>query len=424
MANKVIMPKQGLQMTEGTIISWLKKEGDRVNEGESLFSMETDKLTIDIESSFTGTLLKIVKGEGETVPITKTIAVIGEEGEDISDILEETDDKRRGHKKFASPRAKLKAEENGVDWTKIPGTGPEGLVIEKDVLEYIKSLCGTTSIAKADVISAPSSALQTKAGEDKPGAAENKLLTHQTGLKISKVTAASKEKDAYRNRGKRTVPLTGMRKTISHNMMKSIHNTAQANHKIKIDMTQAIALRNLLKAEEIKVSYNDIIAFACARALREYEIVNASMTGQEIEFHDYVNIGIAVAVENGLIVPVIKNADVLNLYEIAKQSRMLIEKAQEGKLLHDEYTGGTFTVTNLGMYDIDEFTAVLNPPESAILAVGKIAKIPAADENDNIIIRPVAVFTLTYDHRLIDGAPAAQFLFRLKKYLQNPYLLF
>ena len=191
---------------------------------------------------------------------------------------------------------------------------------------------------------------------------------------------------------------------------------------MKVDMSEVVRFRDMLKAASIKVSFTDIIVRCVANALTEFPIVNASLTDKGILYKDYVNMGLAVAVPNGLIVPVIKDADLLSLTEISAAAAALYEKAKAGTLTQDDYSGGTFTISNLGMFDIDEFTAIVNPPESAILAIGKIDRVPVV-VGDEVVIRPVMMLSLSYDHRTIDGAPAAQFLQRVKQILQNPYLL-
>lgn len=221
--------------------------------------------------------------------------------------------------------------------------------------------------------------------------------------------------------------MSGMRKAISRNMLASKETNAQTNHRIKVDMTAAIVLRKQYKDLGIKVSYNDIIVRACAKALADMPIVNASVEGDSILYHDYVNVGTAVSVPGGLIVPVIKDADIIGLSGIAARSAELIEKAREGKLTDADYHGGTFTVSSLGMFDLDDFVAIINPPESAILAVGKIAKTPVVVTNeegeDVIAVKSMCALCLSYDHRIIDGAEAAKFLQKVKNYLQNPVLL-
>jgi len=445
MAAKVIMPKQGLQMTEGKILRWMKKEGDRVKEGQPLFEMETDKLTIEIEAPATGTLLKIVREVGETVPITELIAVIGEPGEDISGIVAGintgadvppaaqatspgaqvridgaatpgTSGGKAGERIFITPRARMLAEEKGLDMNSMTGTGPEGLIIERDVAAYAESAANK---AKATPVARKLAELS--------GIGISEVSGTGIGGKVMKSDVA--EAIAMRGSGGRAaarketlVPFTGMRKAISDRMMQSLHGMAQANHRMKVDMSEAVRFREKLKADGLKVTFTDILVKVVSKALLDFPVINSSLSDEGIVMKGYVNMGIAVAVDNGLIVPVIKDADLMCLEEISRVSAELIDRAKNGKLKPDDYTGGTFTITNLGMFDIDEFTAVINPPEAGILAIGKIDRIPVA-EGENVVIKPVTTLSLTYDHRIVDGAPAAQFLRRIKQILQNPYLL-
>ncbi|HHU33137.1 MAG TPA: 2-oxo acid dehydrogenase subunit E2 [Clostridia bacterium] len=416
MAEKVIMPKQGLQMTEGTITGWYAEEGDTVTEGQPLFEIETDKLTITIDANYSGTLLKILRREGDVVSVAETIAIIGEPGEDYGDLLKDIENSEvssetsesklteevaakqetngaSSKKVLSTPRAKLKAEELGVDLAVVSGTGPEGLVTEKDVLAYAQ--------AEQETV---------KQEESCPPDVSQHAFQVQSELKGSD----GREK---------IIPLTTMRKIVAQRMHESLHTMAQATHRITVDMTQAVELRGQLKEQKVKVSYNDIIIRCVAKALTEYPMLNASFTDSAIVEKNYVNIGLAVALPGGLVVPVIKDANLKTLLEIAADSVELIQKAKEGKLQEEDCTGGTFTVTNLGMYDIDSFTAIINPPEVGILAVGKISKRVVVGKEDNLEIKPIMELTLTYDHRAVDGAPAAEFLRRIKELLEYPGLL-
>lgn len=440
MAEKVIMPKQGLQMTEGTITKWLISEGQSVKEGEPLFEMETDKLTITIDSLYTGILLKIIRGVGEVVPITETIAAIGEQGEDISsllpsntnqeDVVEEQveavkslEDKNGTEKSnivnnssdriFITPRARKLAEESGLDIQQIKGSGPSGRIVEKDVKEYLVNAPKTTPVAKK-MLKENNINLEQVHGSGVNG----KIVKSD----VERGLYASNEKATYKQRSERVVPLTGMRRTIADRMCQSLREMAQTNHKIKVDATEIIRLRDTFKNKGIKLSYNDILVKLVSKALIEHPEMNSSMTDEGLILKDYVNMGIAVAVDNGLIVPVIKDADLLSLEDIGKSSLQLIEKTKTGQLSTDDYTGGTFTISSLGMFDLDEFTAIINPPEAGILAVGKIDYIPVVENKTDIVIRPMMVLTLSYDHRIVDGADAAIFLRRVKELIQNPYL--
>ena len=389
----VIMPKQGLQMTEGMITTWLVREGQEVTEGQPLFDMETDKLAITIDATASGTLLKILCEEGEVAEVATPIAVIGEPGADYQAILNgasastaeplpaaasvdpatsPTATAVNTDRVFSSPRARTRAEELGVDFQSIPGTGPMGMVIERDVLKEAEQRKPTTPAVQA---------------------------------------AAGKQ-----------IPISGMRRVIAQRMLESLNTLAQANHRLTVDMSAAVALREQLKSVDIKVSYNDIVIRCVAKALTEFPMVNATMDDKFITLHDHVGVGMAVATDTGLLVPVIRDADRLTLPQIAKTSKDLAARTKENKLSPDELTGGTFTVTNLGMFDIEGFTAIINKPEAGILAVGKMEKQPVVVD-DQIVIRPRMQLSLTYDHRILDGAPAALFLRRIKQLLENPGLL-
>ncbi|WP_299963972.1 dihydrolipoamide acetyltransferase family protein [uncultured Oscillibacter sp.] len=449
MATIVIMPKQGLMMEEGTITSWLKKEGEAVTAGEPLFEMETDKLTITMDAEASGTLLKILHPEGDVVPITQPIAVLGEPGEDVSALVggdaapaqaaapaeaapapaaeapaSPAVERAPGERVFSSPRARLRAEENGVNIAAVPGSGPDGLVIERDVNAYMVSKPAVTPLA-ANIAKAQGVDLSGVTGSGSNG--KIKVFDLPGGSPAAAPAAQESPAAVQQSRGTHTEKMSGMRKAISRNMLASKETNAQTNHRIKVDMTAAIALRKQYKDLGIKISYNDIIVRACAKALADMPIVNASVEGDSILYHDYVNVGTAVSVPGGLIVPVIKDADIIGLSGIAARSAALIEKAREGRLTDADYHGGTFTVSSLGMFDLDDFVAIINPPESAILAVGKIAKTPVVvtDEEgeDAIVIKSMCALCLSYDHRIIDGAEAAKFLQKVKNYLQNPVLL-
>lgn len=462
-ASLVIMPKQGLMMTEGTIIKWLVKEGEQVTAGKPLFEMETDKLTITMDAEVSGTMLKIIHPEGDVVPITQPIAIVGEAGTDVSSFVggaapaaasaapapaaapaadpaapAAVPARDPNSKIWASPRARLHAEENGVDLAYVPATGPDDYIIDRDVMGYIANKPAVTPLAAniaktqgidlAGVTGTGANGKITTA--DLPGtapAAAAPVVAPAAAPTADTAPAAAEAPAGQLTRGTHTEKMSGMRKAISKNMLASKSTNAQTNHRMVVDMTAVIALRKQYKDLGIKISYNDIIVRACAKALQDMPIVNASVDGNNIVYHDYVNVGTAVSVPGGLIVPVIKDADIIGLSGIAAKSAELIEKARDGKLTDADYHGGTFTVSSLGMFDLDDFVAIINPPESAILAVGKIAKTPVVVTNDEgedeIVIKSMCALCLSYDHRIIDGAEAAKFLQKVKSYLQNPVLL-
>ena len=439
MAEKVIMPKQGLQMTEGTITKWIVPENGNCVSGQPLFEMETDKLVITIDANVTGKLLKILAPEGTTVPITETIAIIGQDGEDISALLAQgkpsaaatpaaaasvapaaAPAQTAGNNVapvaapagpvFATPRAKLRAEEKNMEVAQIAGSGPEGLIIERDVLAFTpqKATPLAKAVARQENVSV----------SDATGTGERGKVTRAD---IDALIAARKGGSPEARRGT-LVPYEGKRKMIGDKMQESLRTHAQLSHQIKVDMTRAVELRESFKAADRKVSYNDFILLATARALMDFPVMNAELTDKGILRKDYVHLGMAVDTPSGLIVPVIRDADLMRLSEISACAAELADKAKHGKLVPSEYTGSSFTVSNLGMFGLECFVPILNTPESGILGVGKIEKQPVVI-NDEIVIRPMMCLTLTYDHRVTDGAPAAQFLARVKQYLENPFLL-
>jgi pyruvate dehydrogenase E2 component (dihydrolipoamide acetyltransferase) len=472
MAERIIMPKQGLQMTEGTIVEWHVPEGGTVVEGQPLFTIETDKVTITIDALVSGTLLKIVAGPGTTVPITGLIGVVGSPGEDISAILAEAAGAASGPaggtggttaalaasasmaapgtadgmgtsgaasnaagasggRVFISPRAKTKAAERGINWRTLSGSGPGGMIVERDIAGASAGLA--SGEAKATPLAAKTAALigvdlaavqgRGKRGKITRDDVEAALGGAQAGIRSGRRTTS----------GKRTiVPMRGMRKIIAERMKQSQNESAQTCHRIAVRMDEAVRLRNALGKT---VSYNDLIAFSTVRALGDFPAMNAELTPEGIWQKDFVNLGVAVALDapggdpsgGGLIVPVVKDADLLSLGELAAAIKSLAEKARSGALQTDEYSGGTFTLSNLGMFGLEEFTAIINPPEAGILAVGKIEDTPVAltlpDGTKTVEIHPVMKLTLSYDHRIVDGAPAARFLFRIKEYLETPYKL-
>lgn len=439
MAEKIIMPKQGLQMTEGTITKWLVKEGDKVEIGQPLFEMETDKNTIQIDSTAAGEVLKLVAKEDETVPITETIAIVGKKGEDFADLLPKKEEKKpepapapavptapavkaapaapaapaaddvtpialEGSRIFVTPRAKMTAERKNLDYKTVKGTGPSGLIIERDVL--------AAAAVKASPVAKAIAARKGVSVTTVTGTGENgKIVKHDI-----------LSGDANLAREDKVIPISGMRKVIADNMMNSVQSMAHAYHKVAVDMSQAKLIRAAFKKAEKKVSFNDIIIMALGRALQEHPRMNALVEDGKITENGSVNIGIAVAVDNGLIVPTVRDVQNMTLGEIHDESARLIAKTKAGGLKKEDYSGGTFTVSNLGMFGIDEFTAIVNPPQVGILAVGAMTDTPVVRDGQ-IVVRPMMNLVLTYDHRVIDGAPAAQFLSRLKELLENPYLM-
>lgn len=378
MITDIILPKQGLQMEEGTIVRWLKSAGDAVSEGEPVVEMETDKTTMEIEAPASGYLLKTRFEEGVAAPVGEVIAWVGDSMDETADIVEpeaateaETASPAAetrgaspsqpaaaphtaGDRLFSTPRARMTADERGVDIAQVAPSGPDGLIVERDVL-------GSAASA------AP---------------------------------------------GKR-ISFDRMRRTIADRMLKSLHEKAQITHTVHLDMTSLVEQRKAHKEKGAAVSYNDLMIALCAKCLRKHPIINRLVLNGEMVEPEDVHIGFAVAVEDGLLVPVVRNADTLSMEEIAAETKRLTEAARQGALSSEDMEGGTFTISNLGMYGIDEFQAIINPPQSAILAVGRIADRVWAVAGE-MAIRPICAMTLTYDHCVMDGATAAAFLKELR----------
>lgn len=406
MANVELMPKLGMTMTSGKITKWLKKEGDKVEQGEPLLEIETDKVTMEEEATYSGVLLKILAKEGETVPVNQPIAIIGQQGENVEDLLkqsniiEEQKEPQQNEpieetkkpisqgeqtsiptKPRATPVARKIAKEYDIDLTQIKGSGPSGRIQRKDVEEYLKNL-------------------------------QQRKLPTQEEPKSKPVSYT------------RTIPLTGMRGIIASKMKQSVNTAPHYYVTMDINMEEVLKLRETLseKVQNAKISINTFIIKAVALAIKKYPIINSFVDNDQIILKDQINIGLAVALEEGLIVPVIREADKKGLSEIAYEERQLIEKAREGKLTPDEYNGGSFTISNLGMFDVTTFTAIINQPEVAILAVGKIIPTPVVEDGE-IKIKPMMKATLSSDHRVIDGAVAAKFLKKIKEILEDPIKL-
>lgn len=376
------MRRLGPTMQTGRIASWLKHEGDEVREGELLLVVETEKVTVDVNSPATGVLRKIVVGEGEECSVGSTIAFIGTPEEPIeettSTVAKEavpTSIVRADQEALApegkiliSPRAKKLADELRVDIAAVQGTGPGGRIVREDVENY---------------------------------------------LKTTEATGAPKLKEV--------VELSDMRKKITERLLKSYSSAIHVTVVRQIDFSELAEFRKE-KSKEVTLSYTDLLVKAAALALRRHPIVNSALDGDHVKVFQEINVGIAVALEEGLTVPVIKNADRKTLIEVAKENRLLIEKARRGTLSLDDISGGTFTITNLGSLGVDFFTPIISPPQTAIMGVGRVKEIPASD-NGVIRTRLCAHIGLTFDHRVIDGAVAASFLTTLDEILQSPSIL-
>jgi len=444
MAEYVIMPKLGFNMDKGTLLEWRKKEGDFVKGQEVLFEIETDKTVMEVEAQTSGILRKILVAEGEEVPVTLPIAIIGDKEEDISKMIEEAYQKlekievvdkeeskvnrevspviKEGQElepkkekeefKKISPGARKKAKELGVEVQSVEGSGPKGVVIEKDVVSYYQS-------HRVKV-----SPIAQKIAEGAGINLESIKDTNIGGRIMKKDVQGILIKTRETDKSEKRIPYTGMRKIIGDRLSQSKFTAPHIYFTTSIDMSKVIdLLKRFNQDDEERISINDFLVFTVAKVLSEQPSVNCSLIGEEIIYHKDINIGVAVALEEGLIVPVIKNADKKSLSILSRETKKLIKLARERKLMPEEYQGGTLTVSNLGMYGIENFTAIINPPEAAILAVGTVKRVPVVIEEEaveKIEIRSLVKITLSVDHRLIDGIMAAIFLKRIKYYLEFP----
>lgn len=405
MAIKIQMPKLSDTMDTGRIIKWLKKEGDKVSPGDVLAEVETDKANMDMEAYDEGILLRIVAKEGDRVPIGGLIGVLGSAGEDVSSVVSgsapvqakaataavaaapttaaapvapvappataQHTSKDNGRLK-ASPLAKRLAKDRGIDLETVKGSGTSGRIVKHDIESFV-----------------PSSSKRT-----------------------ANVVSSGEFKDE---------PLTMMREAIAKRLSQSNVEAPHFFLTVEVSMENAIAFRESLNTfdEENKISFNDIIVKACAVALQEHPEVNATFMRDKIRMFGDVHVGVAVAIEDGLITPVVRDVDKKGLRDISLESKDLAARARTRKLKPEEYSGSTFTVSNLGMFGVDEFTAIINPPEAAILAVGSIVEKPVVEEGQIKIGRRMRM-TLSSDHRVVDGALAAKFMQTLKKILESP----
>jgi len=452
------MPKLGLSMQKGTIVKWLFKEGEQVEKGEPLLEIETEKIVNEIESPISGILLKIYIHEGETAPILTPLGIIGKIGEKI-DINKEKDEVREKEKSEdknipsvkeanksskseiiltgetkASPMAIKYAKKANIEISKIKGTGPGARILKKDVKRYLRE--NNMSILKEEnygneKISPCADCLSKEMGiniDKIEGSAPGGRIIKKDIEKCIKLNNFKKENLTEQNKDKfgkdigKRIPYTGMRKIIGDRLSQSKFTAPHIYFTTSIDMSKIQKLTDSFKkTSNFNISLNDFIVFAVAKTLSEQRKINCSLIGEEIIYHKDINIGVAVALEEGLIVPVVRNADKKSMLTLSKEIKDLVKLSREGKLMPDDYKGGTFTVSNLGMYGIEEFTSIINPPEAAILAVGVAKKIPIVIEEeskDKIEIRSIAKFTLSVDHRLIDGVIAVKFLNQLKYYLE------
>jgi pyruvate dehydrogenase E2 component (dihydrolipoamide acetyltransferase) len=404
MAVEVVMPKLGMAMKEGTVSVWNKEVGDSVAKGEPIASVNSEKIEIDVESPSEGTVLKIMVPEGEGVPPGTVICYIGYPGEDvvITDTMSqvqnlEVENKTGLNRKTESipppnnaqervrisPIARKMAEAGKLDVEKIQGTGPGGRITKEDVQEALKS-----------------SLIQSE-------------LKKESDVTLARSLGESQQ-----------IPVSGIRKVIAVRMYDSLQNTAQLTINMKIDVTALIALQKqtvetIQRLYENKLTMTDFIARAVVLSLQQHQQMNSAYIGDKIYLYKNVHLGMAVALERGLVVPVIRDAEKCSLIDLSRNIKALAQRARQGQLLNEEMQDSTFTISNLGAYGVEHFTPILNPPEAGILGVGAVNDIPVYI-GEKIERRSILPLSLTFDHRVLDGAPAAAFLQTVKQYLEEP----
>ena len=479
MATKVVMEALSPTMEEGRLVAWCKREGDTVSAGETLAEVETDKAVMELVARSDGVLRKQVLPEGATVPVGALVGVIGAVDEDISALAGSAagpgpaavaaqavapagavelaapgvgagQTARTAHgaspedrssaapvpgqmpapapattapvgRVFASPLARRLAAERSLDLRALAGSGPGGRIVRRDVEAAGAQAVALGAEAPERLLAATPGAVRAVRPAEPPGVATAAGAPGAIRAGAWTASPAAAPVPLAPPGGYRDVPLTQIRKTIAKRLAQSLGPIPHFFLTVEIDMERAADARAHLKSlgDAYAVSFNDLVVKACALALRRHPAVNAAFLDDRVRYFGDVHIGMAVAVEDGLITPVVRHADRKGLAEIAAESKALAERARARRLTPEEYTGSTFSVSNLGMYDIDEFTAVINPPEAAILAVGRVTEKPVVVDGA-VIPRRMMRVTLSCDHRVVDGATGAKFLQTLKLMLENP----
>ena len=452
MATELTMPQMGYDMQEGTVVRWLKTEGSPVQMGEAVAEIETDKAVVEFESYGEGILLQILVAEGTTVPVGETIAIVGAESEvpvastpdeptpaveaeppvstaipldppaqPVSTnggvVVEDVAQPASEGRLFATPAARKIAEEQAIDLKQIEGTGPRGRITKDDVLSFA-----------SQPVEAMTEAPVTPEIEDAPvheAVPEPESESVATPEPVAAAAPPAPAAESMSEGG--LIPLSRMRQQIARVTVKSKSEKPHFYVNTDIDMTQVMALRGQinqsLSDEGIRVTVNDLIVKACVMTLKKYPKFNSFYQENGIKTNDAINIGVAIAIEEGLIVPALLDCGDKSLRELAAASKDLAERSANGTLSNQEYAGGTFAISNLGMFGVTSFVAIIQPPQSAVLAVGAVAKRPVVGEDDQIKVAQIMTATISGDHRIVDGAEGAQFVNEVKRLLENPLSL-
>jgi len=421
----ITMPRLSDTMTEGTVATWLKKEGDKVSEGDILAEIETDKATMEFESFYEGTLLKIGIQEGESAPVDAVLAIIGPEGTDVSGLMEQSKKGKSTEKKETKSKDSEK-EKNKEEKPSEEKATKEEAPKKKENSE--KKTETTQSNSERRIFASP---LAKKLAEEKgidlrnvQGSAENGRIVRADIENYQPAIGGSESYIPVGTESFEEVKNSQMRKTIAKRLGESKFSAPEYYLTIELDMDHAIASREAINSNpEVKISFNDMVIKACAMALRKHPQVNSQWTPEATKIAKHIHIGVAVAVEEGLLVPVLKFADQMSFSQIGAQVKELAGKARNKKITPQEMEGSTFTVSNLGMFGIKEFTSIINQPNSAILSVGAIVQKPVV-KNGQIVVGNTMTVTLACDHRTVDGATGAKFLQTLRQYIENPIIMF
>ena len=451
MAVELRMLQMDQTMTKGKIGKWLVKEGDTVTQGQPLLEIETDKVVHEQESPTEGVIAQLFAEEGSNVPVNALLAIIGAPGEEVERVETDTATEQQTPTQpeqpqatpsttaeiKASPAARQLAEKLAIDLTQIKPSGPGGRILESDIQRYI-DLRGESPSETTRLKASPLARRLAKEHglnlSSMIGSGPDGRIVRDDVLQAASAAAAAPPvaptppvvEAVTPQQATEVISMSGIREIIAERMTLSVQTNASVTLHTEVDATAFVELRRMLndklQAREVSLTYTDLLVKVVANALGEHPRLNATLTDEGIHLLSEINIGVAVALEDGLVVPVVRNADKERLSEISAQVRNFAERARGNQLTPGELQGGTFTITNLGNFGIDAFTPIINPPESAILGVGRILKKPVV-HNDEIVIRSMLTLSLTFDHRVIDGAPAAQFLQTVAGYIQDPYLL-